>query len=279
MRELARRAVLAVGIGIGIGLAVCGCANRTGGSGETGTVGPRLRHAVGETRTPARLVVEVDNRRKPVGPATLHTFNLVLEERIDSVDGGEASVQARMLEAVGASGEPQLSDKLALALDELKVSFRRTTRGEVRDLKIDGLRAPLDENTARAIVSTLFGAGRGPCLPDRNAALQDDWTVETDDDVVGLTAHLRHFYTLLEKRTDAVRVRAKGRVEAIGSLGSTRRHLEGETFSDEILDLRRGIVLSGEYEWSVTVDDDPPGDLPGAGRTKIRAERGLAAKK
>jgi hypothetical protein len=147
----------------------------------------------------------------------------------------------------------------------------------VQALRIEGVRPPLDAPTARAVVFTLFGAGRGNCLPEKSVGLQDDWTVEADEELVGLSAHLRQFYTLLEKRAEVLRIRAKGKIEAIGSISATRRRVEGESFSDETIDLQHGVVVSGEYEWSITVDDEPAGDLPGVGRTRVRAERGLAA--
>ena len=256
------------------------CGHSGGGGTTTATsdsrTARRMQQAVGNARGPARLLIEFDPRRRPVGPATLHTFTLQLEEKITAVDRQGAQVTARLIDVVGVSGEPALTDQLALALDDLKISFRRNDRGAIRDLKIDGLRPPLEAHLARAIVVTLFGANRGPSLPEKAIGLQDDWTTDTDSELAGLTAHLHSFYTLLEKRDDELHFRAKGKLEAIGSVGTTRRKIEGETFSDETVDLQHGSVLRAEYEWSYAVEDDPPADGAGVGRTRIRAERGLA---
>lgn len=261
-----------------------GCATAGGGGGGGGVPTPptethrrRLNQVVGESRGPARLVVEYDPRRKPVGPPTLHTFNLQLEENVTAVDSKGAQVTARLTEVVGQSGEPQLTDQLALALDDLKISFRRSDKGAVRDLKIDGLRAPLEPHLARAIVLTLFGAARGANVPERSIGVQDDWTVDSETELVGVTARVHSFYTLLERHDEELRFRAKGKLEAIGSVGTVRRKIDGETFSDETLDLAKGNLLSGEYELSYKVEDEPPGDLAGVGRTRVRAERGAIA--
>ncbi len=262
-------------------IALCAlCAAACPGMTQTNQkpAGPRLSHRVGMERSPARLVLEVDLRKKPVGPATLHTFNLSIEEKVNSIEQGSALVSARLVDVVGASGEPQLSDQLALALDDLKISFRRTDRGEILDLKIEGVRRPLDEPTVLAIVTTLFGAARGPCLPESEVALQDDWTVEADAEVVGVTTHQRHFYTLIGQQGSERQIREKGHIEGVGTNGRVRRTVSGETFSNETVNLQKGLVLSAEYEWSAHVEDEPgDSEKPGVGRTRVRVERGAAA--
>ncbi len=260
------------------GLAVAACPGTTQTRPERRIAGPRLVFHPGMERSPARLVLEVDPRKKPTGPATLHTFNLSIEEKVTSVDKGTALVTAHLVDVVGASGEPKLSDQLALALDDLKISFHRTDRGEVLDLKIEGVRAPLDEPMVRAIVITLFGAARGPSLPDRDVTVQDDWTVESDAEVVGVTTHQRHFYTLVAVEGSRYQLREKGHIEGSSSLGSARRKVRGETFAEETLDLQRGVLVSAEYEWTAKVDDESAeSEVPGVGRTRVRVERGTAA--
>jgi hypothetical protein len=238
--------------------------------------GPRQRLIAHEDRTPARLVLEFDPRRKPVGPATLHTFTFTIEERVGTPEEGRAPVSVRFSEVVGASGEPQLSDRLALALDDLKLSFWRGLRGEASELKIAGLRAPLDEPTVRAIAFALFSMGHGPRLPDRSVGLLDDWTVEAETEIVGLTAHQRYFYTLVSENGPLLEIREKGHVEGVATISGARRKLDGDTFSKETLDLDRGVVVGGEYEWTSVVDEEPPAgkDVAGVGHLRIRAERG-----
>lgn len=258
-----------------------GCVTTTRTSTSTrssDSSGYRYKQPVGTTRTPARIVLEVDPRRKPVGPATLHTFTLQLEETVTAQDTHSVSVAARLIDVVGASGEPALSDQLALALDDLRITFRRTDRGAIEELRIESIHAPLEAYTARTIVFTLLGGARGAVLPQKSIGVQDDWTAQTDAELVGLTAHFRWFYTLLEKHGDVLRFREKGRIEAIGSISDTRRQVTGDTFSDETVDLSKGSIVSGEYEWSYVVDDDPAGDIAGTGKTHVRAERGAAVK-
>ena len=258
-------------------LLLVGCVTPTRvGSGDSS--GYLYKLSVGTTRTPARVVLEVDPRRKPVGPGTLHTFQLQLEETVTAQDMHSVSVAARLVDVVGASGEPSVSDQLALALDDLRITFRRTDRGAIEELRVESIHAPLEAYTARTVVFTLLGGARGAVLPKKSIGVQDDWTAQTDAELVGLTAHLRWFYTLLDKRDDVLRFRQKGRIEAIGSISDTRRLLTGDTFSDETVDLSKGTILSGEYEWSYTVEDDPFGEIAGVGKTRVRAERGAAVK-
>ena len=240
--------------------------------------GPRMRQHAGDERSPVRLVLEVDPRRQASSPATLHTFTLSVEERVTAPEDGVASVSARLVDVAGASGDPQLSDRLALALDDLKISFRRTDRGDIQALKVEGAHAPLDEGTARAVVMTLFGAGRGPHLPEKNVLAQDDWTIEADTEILGVVTHMRHFYTLVVSKPDELQLRTKGHMEGITSLGNVRRSVNGDTFAEETLDPSRGVIVSGEYEWTQQVDDDPADrDTPGVGKIHVRVERGLIA--
>ena len=240
--------------------------------------GPRIRLAEREDRAPARLVVEVDPRRKPVGPATLHAFTFTIEEKVAPPEEGRALVNVRFIEVVGQSGEPQLSDQMALAMDDLKISFSRGARGDVRDLRIDGMRPPLDAPLVHAIVFTMFAAGRGPQLPDKPVGPLDDWTVEADTEIVGLTAHQRYFYTLVAEQGAVLEIREKGHVEGIATINGARRKLDGDTFSDESIDIERGSVASGEYEWTAFIDDESPSaqETPGTGHVRVRAERGRA---
>ena len=242
-------------------------------------MGPRLRLRAGSERSPAHLVLEMDSRVHPVGPSTLHTFRFTMEEKTDPPSHGRALVHARFIEVEGASGQPQLSDQLALAMDDLRLSFLLSERGEASELKIEGMRAPLDEPTVRAIAFTLFGVGRGPRLPERAREAQDDYQVETDIDILSVAVHQRHFFTFINKAGAAVTVREKGHAEGITTTPSgTRRKIDGDTFGEETFDVDRGAIVSGEYEWTVVIDDDPPAgrETPGVGRTHVRAERGLA---
>jgi hypothetical protein len=259
-------------------LCLAACPGTNKGPARPTVSGPHLMFHAGLERSPARLVLEIDPRKKPTGPATLHTFNLSLEETTSAVGPDAATISARLVDVVGASGEPQLSDQLALALDDLKITFRRTARAEVLDLKIEGVRKPLDEPTVRAIVTTLFGAARGPSLPDHEVALQDEWTVEATTDVVGVPTHQTHDYRLVASEGSRWQLREKGRIDGASALGSQRRRVTGDTFADETLDLQRGVVVSAEYEWNVRVDDESgESETPGVGRTRVRAERGTAA--
>ncbi len=253
---------------------------RTGQNARTIPRGPRMTLRAGDDRSTARLTLEVDPRDRPVGPPTLHAFTFTIEEHTDAPEGDHARVRVRFVEVVGKSGEPALSDRLALALDDLKITFVRTDRGAAGDLKIEGLREPLSEATARAIAYTLFGTGQGARLPDHDVDPQDDWSVTTDANLLGLTVHERHFHTLLAQRGAMIELREKGHVEGITTLPSgTRRKIDGDTFTEETLDLDRGVVQSGEYEWALAVQDDPipPREVDGVGRTRVRAVRGLAA--
>jgi hypothetical protein len=224
------------------------------------------------------MLMEIDPRRHPEGPATLHTFTFTLEEKVGAPVDGRVPVFVRFNEVVGTSGEPDLSNLYALALDELKLSFWRDTRGAASELKLEGLRAPLDSTTAKAIAFTLVGIGHGPRMPEHAVSLLDDWTIEAATELVGLTTHGRYFYTLTAENGPVLEIREKGHVEGIATVGSARRKLDGDTFSLESIDIDRGLVAGGEYEWTSVVQEEPAGmnDPEGLGRMRLRFERGTA---
>ena len=88
--------------------------------------------------------------------------------------------------------------------------------------------------------------------------------------------------SLLEEKGRTLKVREKGHAEGISTLANgARRKIDGDTFSEELLDLEGGTIVSGEYEWTVAIVDEPPsGHEPdGVGRTRIRAERGEVAQR
>jgi hypothetical protein len=279
-RPMARRLspVLPV-LSLGLMLAACPAPAPAPHTEHHAAAGPRLHLTAGEERTPGRLVLEIDTRIHPVGPATLHTFRFTIEEKTDPPTRSHARVHARLVEVEGASGQPKLSDRLALAMDDLKLSFTRNERGETYDLQIEDLRDPLNEPMVRAIAYTLFGVERGPRLPEQPRQAQDDYQVEQDIDILGVTVHQRHFFTFLGERGGEVSVREKGHAEGIATTSSgSRRKIDGDTFSKETFDLDRGTIVSGEYEWTVVVEDDPlqSRETPGVGKTHVRAERGRA---
>jgi hypothetical protein len=272
------RSVISLVVVAGAALLMGGCPGETQVHRARAPRGPRLRLVETVERTPAKMLMEIDPRRHPEGPATLHTFTFTLEEKVGAPVDGRAPVLVRFHEVVGSSGEPDLSNQYALALDELKLNFWRDTRGAASELKIEGLRAPLDTTTAKAIAFTLLGIGHGARMPERAVSPLDDWTIEADTELVGLTAHERYFYTLVAENGPVLQIREKGHVEGIATLAGARRKLDGDTFSLESIDIDRGVVAGGEYEWTSMVQEEPAGmnEPEGLGRLRLRFERGTA---
>src|SRR5258706_12073560 len=79
-------------------------------------------------------------------------FSFIEEEKVDSVaPDGAAQISARLVDVTGAAttgASQEMVDNFALALDDLKISFRRSPRGEVAAITVSGVHKPLDDSTA-----------------------------------------------------------------------------------------------------------------------------------
>jgi hypothetical protein len=144
----------------------------------------RFQAKVGDSpKGSAKLTIEEEQGGKK------HAFSVSFseEQKVDAIDDkGTASVTARLVDAVGsvdAAGrkpaevkkEQEAVDDFALALDDLKIQWKRAPTGEIGALTFTGLHKPLDEGTARAVFNAMYGAGRGSVFPEKNVEVGGTW--------------------------------------------------------------------------------------------------------
>src|SRR3954451_5082761 len=137
-----------------------------------------------EIRSRVKLTIEQEqaaaqgDKRGVSKPVTL-TFSFGEEEKVDSIaPDGSMIISSRLVDAVGqgsAGTSQQTVDDMALAFDELKIQFKRQDRGEIVAVAMSGLRRPLDESTARGVLNALYGAQRGPMLPEGHIDVGGTW--------------------------------------------------------------------------------------------------------
>jgi hypothetical protein len=197
-----------------------------------------------ESRGRVQLEIEQEVGANQEGNRKLTlSFQFLDEEHVDSVDReGWAKVSARLVDAVGTAqvtARQELVDQFAQALDELKIQFRRSARGEVVGLALSGLRSPLEESTARAILNALYGAQRGPLLPRESVQVGSRWTVEHPlAESTGFSGTVVQSYQYARKVGTVATLEAEGSVDAAGI--DAARTMRAQTHSEYQLDLSRG---------------------------------------
>jgi hypothetical protein len=219
----------------------------------------RVRATVGDTiRARVKLVLELESGRP--GRTLTHTFNCTGEERVDAVEpDGAAQVSARMLDVVGTSTDQHATDEMALALDELKIQFKRSPRGDVAALAAAGVRSPLDDRIARSVVNALYGGARGPMFPEPKIEPGATWKVQTPQWLTpyGIVADGTYNYLYLRKEGQVAVVTGTGTLEGRAEAGGQTRHLSGRTSSEWRLSLDGGRLRYALVEITTDLDENP----------------------
>lgn len=201
------------------------------------------------------------------------SFNLASEEKIDSVDNlGNMALTARLADAIGkAQGmDAKTVDDFALAIDELKINLTRTPRGDITSVGINGVRAPLDDRVARAIVNALYSASRGPLLPedavDVNGTWKSELQVPLGPNAIGNAVYN---YTFAKK---------DGAIAVLSSTGSVTgeagpgKKVTGTITSEYKLDSVQGKLTTYSTDINSTVEDaSAPADARTSGQ-RIKVE-------
>lgn len=201
------------------------------------------------------------------------SFNLASEEKVDSVDNlGNMALTARLADAIGkAQGmDAKTVDDFALAIDELKINLTRTPRGDITSVGINGVRAPLDDRVARAIVNALYSASRGPLLPedaiDVNGTWKSELQVPLGPNAIGNAVYN---YTFAKK---------DGAVAVLSSTGSVTgeagpgKKVTGTITSEYKLDSVQGKLTAYSTDINSSVEDaSAPADARTSGQ-RIKVE-------
>jgi hypothetical protein len=229
-----------------------------------------------EPRGKVKLTIEQDLAGTGKG-APKHvglSFDLLDEEKIESVSAdGTAQVTARIVDAVGQvlSGASQpMVDDFALALDELKISFKRSSRGEVVAVVMTGLRPPLEEGTARVMLNAIFSAQRGAILPERPIEVNGTWKVDTAlPPSTGFNGLVSYVYTYARKGGGVAIITCAGTIDGKGG----GKKMTGKSTGEYRLEVESGRIIGSLVEADVTVEQTATSQ-PGV-KQHVRAEWAL----
>ncbi|HZS39494.1 MAG TPA: hypothetical protein VFF06_21835 [Polyangia bacterium] len=229
----------------------------------------RFKYKEGEApKANVKLIVEQEQAGKPGakggGVKVAFTVMFSEEEHVDVVSpDGTAQISARLVDADGTAGtgaKKDMVDDFALALDELKIQFKRSPRGEVSALIFSGLRKPLEEATARAIFNAIYAAGRGPVFPDDPIDVGGTWKGSTPlPPSSGLAGDVAFEYTYKGKDGTVATITCEGTLDGKGTQGAVQLHLAGKSSNELKLDLDAGKLLSNTFDGSTQTETGATG--------------------
>jgi hypothetical protein len=217
----------------------------------------RLKPSSGDTpHGKVRLLIEQEAAGKK---RVVLNFDFLDEEKIESVSqDGVATVATRLADAVGktSSGATEkMVDDFALALDELKGNFRRSNRGEIVGVTVGGVRTPLDENTARAILNAMYSAQRGAILPEGPVAPGATWKVETGlPPSSGFSGLVRYEYTFARKGGGVAVITCNGTVE--GKSAGDAKKMVAKSVAEYRLEMETGVMQGSMVDTDTTVEQN-----------------------
>jgi hypothetical protein len=224
----------------------------------------RLKHTPGDKpQSKVSLLIDQEQSGPPQkgGGARKIVLNFTFaeEESVEAVDpDGTAQISARLADAVGnadSGADAKMVDDFALALDELKISFRRSPRGEVAAITMSGVRKPLDESTARSILNSLYGATRGAILPEGPVHVNDTWKVPMQVSMPGGTiGDANYSYTYAKNEGGVATIVAEGTLETKGGADAKKR-MTGKTTSEYHLDVAGGKMKATSVDVTTLIED------------------------
>jgi hypothetical protein len=225
----------------------------------------RFRAGAGEgARSKVKLTIELEqaaaqgDKRGVTKPVTL-TFNFGEEETVDSVAPDHSMIlSARIVDAVGqgsAGTSQQMVDDMALAFDELKIQFKRQERGEVVAIAMAGLRKPLDESIARAVLNAIYGAQRGALFPDGPIDVGGTWkTAMPIPSTAGFEGEVRYDYTYARKGGGVAVIGCEGRFEGKRPQGTAMQKLSGKSSAEYRFDVAAGKLIGSTVDQMTQVE-------------------------
>ncbi len=244
-----------------------------------------------ESKSRIKLTVEQEQaaaqgeKRGATKPVTL-TFTFGEEEKVDSVaTDGSMIVSSRLVDAVGqgsAGTNQQMVDDMALAFDELKIQFKRQDRGEVVAIALSGLRKPLDESLARAVLNAIYGAQRGPILPEGHVDVGATWkTTMPIPSTAGFDGEVHYDYTYARKDGAAAVIGCVGSFEGKRPQGTAMQKISGTSSAEYRFDIAAGRMLGSSVDQMTQVEGAIAGQqtLQLGVRQHIRVEWSLDANK
>ncbi len=213
------------------------------------------------TRSKVNLVIDQSSTGKQARKVSLN-FNFAAEEKTESVSGdGLAQISARMVDVVGSSAvgaNQDAVDQWALALDELKVGYRRNPRGEVDAMTLSGVKPPLDEKTARMITNAVFGGQRGALLPAEPVATGATWTVAVSLPAPqGAEVMLNYSYKYTAVDSGVATVSIQGTVQMTGDAPAKMTGTDAGTYQLRMAD---GTLVHSDFDLVRQLESTTPGN-------------------
>jgi hypothetical protein len=220
----------------------------------------RFRAKAGdEAKSKVKLTIEQEqaaaqgDKRGTSKPVTL-TFSFGEEEKVDSVAPDHSMIiSARIVDAVGegsAGTSQQMVDDMALAFDELKIQFKRQERGDVVAVAMSGLRKPLDESTARAVLNAIYGAQRGPLFPEEHVDVGGTWktTMPIPSTAAGFEGQVHYDYTYARRDGGVAVIGCEGRFEGKRPQGTAMQKLSGKSSAEYRFDVGAGRMMASNVD-------------------------------
>jgi hypothetical protein len=243
-----------------------------------------------ETRSKVKLTIEQEqaaaqgDKRGASKPVTL-TFSFGEEEKVDSVAPDHSMIiSARIVDAVGegsAGTSQQMVDDMALAFDELKIQFKRQERGEVVAIAMAGLRKPLDESTARAVLNAIYGGQRGPLFPEDHIDVGGSWkTTMPIPSTANFEGEVHYDYTYARKGAGVAVIGCEGRFEGKRPQGTAMQKLSGKSSAEYRFEIEAGRLVGSSVDQMTQAEGAIAGQqaLQLGVRQHIRVEWTLDAK-
>jgi hypothetical protein len=211
-----------------------------------------------ESKSRVKLTIEQEqaaaqgDKRGTSKPVTL-TFSFGEEEKVDSVaPDGSMILSARIVDAVGegsAGTSQQMVDDMALAFDELKIQFKRQERGEVMAIAMSGLRRPLDESTARAVLNAIYGAQRGPLFPEEHVDVGGTWkTTMPIPSTAGFEGEVHYDYTYARRGAGVAVIGCEGRFDGKRPQGAAMQKLSGKSSAEYRFEVAAGRLVGSSVD-------------------------------
>jgi hypothetical protein len=242
-----------------------------------------------DSRSKVKLTIEQEqaaaqgDKRGASKPVTL-SFSFGEEEKVDSVAAdGSMLISARLVDAVGqgsAGTSQQMVDDMALAFDELKIQFKRQERGDVVAIAMSGLRKPLDESLARAVLNAIYGAQRGPLFPEGHIDVGGTWkTTMPIPSTAGFEGEVHYDYTYARRADGIAVLGCEGRYEGKRPQGAAMQKLSGKSSAEFRFDVAAGKLVASSVDQLTQVEGAIAGQqtLQLGVRQHIRVEWALEA--
>jgi hypothetical protein len=192
------------------------------------------------------------------------TFTLLEEEKVDAVaPDGTAQISSRLVDVSGTAGQgatQQQVDDFALALDELKIQFRRSPRGDVSSITVSGVRNPVDDKTARTVLNSIFAGGRGPILPEEFVDVGSTWNNTTQVPTpFGASAEATYAYKYVSRDNGVATITCEGSLDSSKTSTNAAKRMTGKNSAEYKFSVAAGRLVGLSSDATISIEDAAAG--------------------